>query len=101
MKHAKFLIATLLLLLCITDMVWWFTITDQDISFEAMKTEYLSIFPAFLQHAGLLTWILIVVLVSAAVLFMQSRREKGLKFAANGGMILSFVLAFWQLFSLM
>lgn len=101
MKHYKFLIATVLLLLCVTDMVWWFTITDKDISFEAMKVEYLSIFPAFLQHAGLLTLVLIVFLVTAAMLFMQSRKEKSLKFVANGGMILSFVLAFWQLFSLM
>lgn len=101
MKHYKFLIATVLLLLCITNIVWWFTVTDQDISFEAMKVEYLSIFPSSLQHAGLLTLILIVCLVTAAILFMQSRKEKSLKLVANGGMILSFVLAFWQLFSLM
>ena len=101
MKHYKFLIATLLLLLCIADMVWWFNITSYDLSFEEMKLKYVSIFPPFLQHIGLLTVILIVFLVGAALLFMQSRKENGLKFVASGGMILSFVLAFCQLFSLM
>lgn len=101
MKNYKFLIAVVLLLLCITDMVWWFTITDREISYEAMQATYLSVFPPFLQSTTLLTLLLIALLVVAAVFFLQSRKEKRLKLASNSGMILSFVLAFWQLFSLM
>lgn len=101
MKPYKFLIAVVLLLLCLTDIAWWFTITDREISYEAMQASYLSVFPPFLQSLSLLTWLMIVFLVIAAVFFMQSRKEKGLKLVANGGMILSFILAFWQLFSLM
>ncbi|WP_199137231.1 hypothetical protein [Pedobacter sp. ASV12] len=101
MKPYKFLIAVVLLLLCLTDIAWWFTITDREISYEAMQASYLSIFPPFLQSLSLLTWLMIAFLVIAAVFFMQSRKEKGLKLVANGGMILSFILAFWQLFSLM
>lgn len=101
MKPYKFLIAVVLLLLCLTDIAWWFTITDREISYEAMQASYLSVFPPFLQSLSLLTWLMIAFLIIAAVFFMQSRKEKGLKLVANGGMILSFILAFWQLFSLM
>ncbi|MEE1946510.1 hypothetical protein VRU48_15400 [Pedobacter sp. KR3-3] len=101
MKHYKFLIAVVLLLLCITNIAWWFAITDRDISYEAMQATYVSVFPSFLQNLSLLTWLMFAVLVTAAVLFMQSRKEKSLKLIASSGMILSFVLAFWQLFSLM
>ncbi|RZJ77972.1 MAG: hypothetical protein EOO47_15285 [Flavobacterium sp.] len=101
MKNLKFIIASLLLATGISSFVYWFTITAKDISFEAMKAEYAAVFPSFLQNTVLHTFVIILILVSAGVLYLQSRTQNRFKIAATGGMILSFLLAFWQLFSLM
>lgn len=101
MKNLKFIIASLLLAVGMSSFIYWFTITAKDISFEAMKAEYDAAFPTFLQHSVLQALLFIVILVSAGVLFLQSRKQNTLKIASSGGMILSFVLAFWQLFSIM
>ncbi len=101
MKNLKFIIACLLLATGISSFIFWFTITAKDISFEAMKAEYNAAFPSFFQHNILLPVVLIIILVSAGVLFLQSKRQHKFKFVATGGMVLSFLLAFWQLFSIM
>lgn len=101
MKNIKFIIASLLLAIGISSFIYWFTITAKDISFEAMKIEYASAFPSFLQHSSLQAFVLILILVTAGVLYLQSRMQNKFKIAATGGMILSFSLAFWQLFSIM
>jgi hypothetical protein len=101
MKNFKFIMASLLLATGISSFIYWFTITAKDISFEAMKAEYNSAFPAFLQNSVLQAFLFIVILVSAGVLYLQSRKQNKFRIAATGGMILSFLLAFWQLFSLM
>ena len=101
MKNLKFTTACLLLAIGIAEMVRWFVITAKNISFEAMKNEYLAALPSFLQNGLLHTFLLILCLVSAAVLFLQVKNEKGLKTIAKSGAGLSFLLAFWQLFSLM
>ncbi|RZL39185.1 MAG: hypothetical protein EOO96_01240 [Pedobacter sp.] len=101
MKNLKFIIACLLLATGLSSFIYWFTITSKDISFEAMKAEYNTVFPSFLQHSALQSLILIVVLVSAGLLFIQTRTKKGFKIPATAGMVLSFLFAFWQLFSIM
>ncbi|TKC12594.1 hypothetical protein FA048_02965 [Pedobacter polaris] len=101
MKNLKFIIATLLLATGISSFIYWFTITAKDISFDAMKAEYATAFPSFLQNTVLHTFVIILILVTAGVLYLQSRMQNKFKIAATGGMILSFLLAFWQLFSLM
>lgn len=99
MKNLKFIIASLLLALGMSSFIYWFTITAKDISFEAMKAEYNGIFPPFLQNSYLQAFVLIAILVSAGVLFIQSRSR--FKVPATAGMALSFLFAFWQLFSIM
>ena len=101
MKNLKFIIASLLLATGVSSFIYWFTITAKDISFEAMKAEYAAAFPSFLQNSVLHTFVIIFILVTAGVLYLQSRKQNRFKIAATGGMILSFLLAFWQLFSLM
>lgn len=101
MKNIKFIIASLLLATGISSFIYWFTITAKDISFEAMKAEYDAAFPAFLQNSVLQAFLFIVILVTAGVLYLQTRMQNKFKIAATGGMILSFLLAFWQLFSIM
>jgi hypothetical protein len=100
MKNLKLTAAFLLLAIGTTEIVRWFIITAKNISFEAMKVEYLSVFPSFLQNQLLHTFLIIICLTVAAVLFSQVR-EKKLKLITNSGMILSLVLAGWQVFSLM
>jgi hypothetical protein len=101
MKKLTLGIAFLLLLLGISEVIRWFRITERDISFEAMKVEYMTALPNFLQNTMLHTFLLILCFTGSALLFLQSRNERGLKFIAKGGAVLGFVLAFWQLFSLM
>lgn len=101
MKKLNFIIATLFLTVAISSFIYWFTITSKNISFEAMKAEYARAFPSYLQNPRISTSILIVFLVIAIVLFLQSKEEKGLKIPAIIGTILSFLLSFWLLFSLM
>jgi len=101
MKNFKFIIASIFLATGSASFIWWFTITTKNISFDTMKAEYVAVFPSFLQDNVLLTFVLIVILVSAGILFLQARRQNKFKIAATVGLILSFLLAFWQLFSLM
>ena len=101
MKKLNFVIAILLLAVGMSSIIYWFTITAKDISFEAMKAEYASAFPSFLQNVIVSTFVLIVFLVTAGILFLQTREEKGFKIPATIGMVLSFLLSFWLLFSLM
>lgn len=101
MKNLKFIIATLLFAIGVSSFIYWFTITAKNISFEAMKAEYAAAFPSFLQNSILHTFLIILILVTAGVLFLQARLQNKFKFAASCGMVLSFLLAFWQLFSLM
>lgn len=101
MKNLKFIIASLLLATGISSFIYWFTLTAKDISFDTMKAQYNAAFPSFLQNSYLQALVLIVILVSAGLLFLQSRKQKGFKVPATTGMALSFLLAFWQLFSIM
>jgi len=101
MKNIKLSSACVLLAIGIAEMVRWFIITAKDISFDAMKNEYMAVLPGFLQNVVLHTFLLILCFTGAIVLFLQVKNEKSLAFIAKGGAILSAVLAFWQLFSLM
>lgn len=101
MKKLNFIVATLFLAVGMSSFIYWFSITAKDISFEAMKAEYAAAFPSFLQNIILSTVVLIIFLATAGILFFQSREEKGFKIPATIGMILSFLLAFWLVFSLM
>lgn len=101
MKKLNFIIASLFLTIGIANFIYWFNITAKDISFEEMKAEYAAAFPPFLQNIFLINVVLIVLLLTAGVLFLQSRAEKGFKIPATIGMVLSFLLSFWLIFSLM
>ena len=93
--------ATLFLAVALSCFIYWFTITAKNISFEAMQAKYTSVFPSYLQNPRISTGVLIVFLVIAIILFLQSKEEKRLKIPATIGAILSFLLSFWLLFSLM
>lgn len=101
MKKLNFIIATLFLAIAMSCFIYWLMIAAKDISFEAMKIEYIAVFPSFLQNTLVSTVVLIVLLVIAIVLFLQSKEEKGFKIPVTIGVILSFLLSFWLLFSLM
>ncbi|WP_316802379.1 hypothetical protein [Pedobacter nototheniae] len=93
--------ATTLLLVFIADMIWWFKVANRNTSFESTQSDYLSVFPSFLQSPVLLTLIALVFLLLAGLLYLQTRKAAKLKIISTIGFSLSFTLAFWQLFSLM
>ncbi|WP_113651459.1 hypothetical protein [Pedobacter namyangjuensis] len=101
MKKLKFTVACVLFATGLSSFIYWFSITAKDISFEAMQAEYSSAFPSFLQNSILQSLVVTAILVTAAVLFIQSRSQKGFKIPATSGLVLSFLFAFWQIFSLM
>lgn len=98
---AKFLTAIVLLAIFMVNMIWWFRVTNRNASFEADRAQYLAAFPTALQNPLLLTLMSIIVLIISGILFVQSGKLKQLKMVALVGCCLSFILAFWQLFTLM
>ncbi|WP_421939265.1 hypothetical protein [Pedobacter sp.] len=98
---AKFLSAIVLLAIFMVNMIWWFRVTNRNTSFEADRAEYLAAFPASLQNPLLLTLMAIILLTISGILFVQSGKLKQLKVVSVVGYCTSFILAFWQLFTIM
>jgi hypothetical protein len=96
--------AFLLLFLGLTRVIDWIIFStkkeNQDLDWNEFKQKYIEQLPSFLQplyqNPILITTILIICFVAAGLLFIRTKGKLFFAFA-----IFSFVLAFWQLFSLM
>jgi hypothetical protein len=101
MKKLTLAAACLLLAISIEEMIRWFMITAKDISFDDMKTEFIAPMPGFLKIELVHTLLLVLCSAGSAFLFLSLKNEKGFKTIAKVGVIFGFILAFWQVFSLM
>jgi hypothetical protein len=101
MKTIKLTSAFVLLAIGIEELVRWFIICNKDLSFEAAKAEYSKALPSFLQNTTVHTFVQMGFFIGAGLLFMSLIKEPSLKLFAKILTVLSFVLAFWMLFSLM
>lgn len=96
-----FFIGVVMLTAVLADRVWWFLICSQYTTFEQSKTAYLNSFPNYLQDPYLLTVIDILLSALAAFLFSHCRKTKYRERTSRILMILSLILSFWSIFSLM
>ncbi|MFZ4058531.1 MAG: hypothetical protein ACOYKE_10355 [Ferruginibacter sp.] len=80
----------------------WFIISaDKQLSFDTVKQQYLSFYPAFLQHALLLTLVNVLLLILAAACFFSTLKQGFLKPISMILLVVSLLLTAWQLFSIM
>lgn len=101
-NNALFYIGLLLFFVAVADMTLWIvTTTHKHATFEETVDDYLSYFPEMLQNATLLTMLNIMFLALAGGLFYKSMKSIKLRTAAKILAILSAVLLFWNVFSLM
>ena len=101
-NNTLFYIAFIPFFVAVADMALWIvTATGNDDSFEQTLANYLSYFPEWLQNPQLLTLINIVLLALAGGLFFKSMKNPKLKIAGTTFLIISGVLAMWNMFSLM
>jgi hypothetical protein len=101
---SKIIIALILLILGLTRVIDWVIFStkkeNESLSWEAFKIKYIEHLPVFLQPLYqkpiIITLILLVCFTIAGLLFIKVKKR--IYFILG---IISFVLAFWQLFSLM
>jgi hypothetical protein len=79
----------------------WILITTRIENFEDAKQEFVSFYPSWLQNARYSTFLLIAMLVIAAILFHRERKKQGKSLLLKIFFIASIVLASWLLFTLM
>lgn len=103
MKYKSFVysIAVSLLAMSVLNKIYWIYMYRQYVDFEETKTAYLNLFPDFLQDAFILTVIEITALAAAIILFLESIMTGYLKKTSQILVILSVILCWWNLFSLM
>lgn len=96
-----FFLGVVILTAVLADRAWWFLICSQYTTFKQSKSAYLTSFPNYLQDPYLLTVISIFLSAVTAFLFSQCRKAKYRERTSKILMILSLVLCFWSIFSLM
>lgn len=97
-----FIVASILLLFPVATMLLWFSIAvDEAQPFEAMKAEYLSYFPDFLQNAQLITVLNIAFLAAACAFFYKTIVFPKYRLTAIILAAFSALLLMWNAFSLM
>lgn len=97
-----FITASVLLLFPVVNMALWFSIAaDEEQPFEAMKAEYLSYFPEFLQNAQLITVLNIAFLATACAFFYKTIVFPKYRLTAIILAVFSILLLMWNAFTLM
>src|SRR5687768_1225113 len=103
-RKILFFIGLACLLLAIADLVLWIVIATPEKSFEEAVNEYISLFPNFIRNPITLTLLNILLLLMAIGCFIFSIQKNSRSFFKRLCyvlIILSGVLAYWNLFSLM
>ncbi|GGB78364.1 hypothetical protein GCM10007424_18100 [Flavobacterium suaedae] len=97
-----FYIGLLPFVIAVANMTLWIvTTTSEHATFEETVNDYLSYFPEMLQNATLLTLLNVMFLALAGGLFYKSMKSITLRTPAKILAIVSAVLLFWNVFSLM
>jgi hypothetical protein len=97
-----FLSAIILLTIVSADIYWWISIaSDNSKTFKEVQSMYHQKFPEFLRNGKLITFINIILLAAATFLFIKTSSVFQLKKVSLGFMIISSLLAIWQIFTLM
>jgi hypothetical protein len=97
---APLAIALILFGLVFADIIRWIVISTSASSFQQAQQEFYSLYPQWLQN-GISSWIMIAMLVTAAILFQGERRKTERSIFLKTLFILSIVLACWLLFTMM
>jgi hypothetical protein len=104
LKRIIFFAGLFFLFLVIADMVLWIVISSREKSFNDSVRRYLSLFPTFLANSLTLTLLNIFFAGLAILCFMMIKKNSSNSVfvkICNGLIILTGLLAFWNLFSLM
>lgn len=96
-----FITASVLLLFPVVNVALWFSIAADEQPFEAMKAEYLSYFPEFLQNAQLITVLNIAFLATACAFFYKTIVFPKYRLTAIILAVFSILLLMWNAFTLM
>ena len=104
----KLIFAILLLLIGISDIIYWFTYWNLNekialIDFTKFKKNYISTFPSFIRplyetNPPISTVLLFIMFIISGIILLKFYKENILFKILS---IIAFVLAFWELFSLM
>jgi len=104
-KKLLFIIGLIILIFVIIDLVVWIKIaTQEEKSFDEVVNEYMSLYPKFIVDSITLTLLHILLLLIAIGCFIfaiQKNSSSFFKKLCYVLIILSGILAFWNLFSLM
>jgi uncharacterized membrane protein len=103
-KRFAFITGLLFLLIAITNFVVWFIIATSAKSFDEAVNDYINLYPKFIENPITLTLLNILLLAMAIGCFIFSIQKNSSSFFKRlcyGLIILSGILAFWNLFSLM
>ena len=104
-RKFSFVVGFVLLMAVVLNLVLWIAVSSSGThSFEESVKEYISFFPSLLANPGRLTLINILLLLISIVCFVISARRSNNSFFKTLCyvlIVLSGILAFWNLFSLM
>lgn len=97
-KTPALILAGILFVIPAFEISRWIYIAEQNTDFKVALDKYWAPYPAALQNNSASTWIFVVCLTIAAVIFLANW-QRGMFFRILG--IFAAILAFWNLFSLM
>jgi hypothetical protein len=97
---APLAIALILFGLVLADIIRWMVISTSAPGFQEAQQEFYALYPQWLRNS-ISTWIMILMLVTAAILFQRERRKTGRGIVLKTLFILSVTLASWLLFTMM
>jgi hypothetical protein len=97
---APLAIALILFGLVFADIIRWMVISTTATGFQEAQQEFYSLYPQWLRNSSS-TWIMILMLVTAAILFQYERRKTGRSLVLKTLFIFSVILACWLLFTMM
>ena len=93
-------IALILFGLVFADIIRWVVISTSAIGFQEAQQKFYSLYPQWLRN-NTSTWIMILMLVTAAILFQRERVKTGRSIVLKTLFIFSVILACWLLFTML
>jgi hypothetical protein len=97
---APLAIALLLFGVVVADIIRWMVISTSASSFKEAQQKFYALYPEWLQNS-ISIWIMIAMLVMAAILFQRERKKNGKSIFLKTLFIVSIILSCWLLFTLM
>jgi hypothetical protein len=102
LKILYFVIALILLLVVVYNTYLWINVSsDETKPYEQVLKEYIALFPSFITSGRQVTVIRIIVCGLSMFFFFKSSSEIRLKKISSILLLITCVLCFWSIFSLM